>query len=743
MNNNIPVPSSPSPAFGLALASASKVRASASHRKTYSDYSHTSTGTGTGTGTNTAMLLDFGKENNQPNLGKKNANTRTPGAKGLVVVQEQQQKYSSRSSKTPLGNMKTNNTSASASVSNSTPRIRKPKPSAMGNITHGSVNTNNTKSNKMPTLPTTPVSNMLKRKNPTSTSAFNNDNGIGNGISRGTGAAAGIMSSIKKKGTKLLKKSQALTPPRHINVGCKTTTPLRRIQFSRAETPGQKLDMLFAASASASATDSENTSNDENGKFKVRRSSIKHSRNTLFAAPSPGQCTLTLSPKFKNAKQYEIRTSEMDPTAFQVEIPSHESILVNCKLCATMDNYVELGGVDFDFSDLMPWGTRKKKVHTGIQNTRTGADSGGAGRASTVLTRPAAATRTNSEDLHALLMGTGTTGGNVVGPNTENRAGNQMIGAINTSQIGENPILANLHDAVKDIVVEGFFREYYEDPNREDGLGRVEVCVFSSSELNQFYVVFRGSSDVQNRPVNGTQEKAGKKASRDRTKRWLNSSTIHSRKTELNIEGDINSLIMNAYNCGLEHQLFTLLNRLTNLRKFCDVKIIGHSFGGALATIVAHKYASLRPATRIRCNVFGSPRVGGDTFRNDIHTLPNLNIIRVERGSDPFISMPEGPEWKHVGHSLRISQSALVTSLATPAETRPVDFQLHRFDKHRPASNLVTASVNSVNNLRKLKIGNEIKSYQKDLDKVASLNLPWIGSFVGFEVEGIPHGYYA
>lgn len=737
---NIPVPSSPLPSPAYGLASASKARGS--HQK-YSDYSNTNSNKG-GTDTGTAMLLDFGKENSQPNLNNANThannNTSSKGAKGHVSQQIYSRSKPSglKLSKQSNSNMKTaTNTCASATTStnsstnNSTPRIRKPKPSAMGNITN-SVSTTNTKSNRMPALPTTPVSNMLKRKNPASTSTYNNGNG--NGISRGTGA--GIMSSIKKKGTKLLKKSQALTPPRHINVGCKTTTPLRRIPLSRAETPGQKLDMLFASA-------SEDTSTDENGKLKMRGSRMKNSRNTSFASPSPRQCPLTLSPKFKNANQYEIRSSEMDPTAFQVEIPSHESILVNCKLCATMDNYVELGGVDFDFSDLMPWG--KKKVHTGQDN---GAGSG-ADHTNTSLMRPVAAARTNSEDLHALLMGTGTTGEDVASTNTDNKLGNQTIGTMNNCANGENPILANLHDAVKDIVVEGFFREYYEDPNREDGLGRVEVCVFSSSELNQFFVVFRGSSDVQNRPVHGVQEKAGKKSSKNFTtekvadKRWLSSSTIHSRKTELNIERDINALIMNAYNCGLEQQLFTLLNRLTNLRKFCDVTIIGHSFGGALATIAAHKYASLRPATRIRCNVFGSPRVGGDTFRNDIHTLPNLNIVRIERSSDPYISMPEGPEWKHVGHSLRINQSALVTSLATPAETRPVDFQLHRFDKHRPASNLVTASVNSVNNLRKLKIGNEIKSYQKDLDKVSSLNLPWIGSFVGFEVEGIPHGYFA
>ncbi len=480
-----------------------------------------------------------------------------------------------------------------------------------------------------------------------------------------------IMSSLKKKGGKLLKKT--LTPPRHLDVGCGKTP-------KRPKTPGQKL--VFGG---------EGVDDDK--------------RDNVFGGLSSdddnGVDNLTLSPKFKNAKQYEIRSCELDPSAFQLEIPSHDRVLANCKLCVTMDNYVELVGVDFDFSDLMPWG--QKKVNA--------TASGGAIKNSTDTT----SSHIESEKAHS--------------------HGSK-----------EHQILDNLQNAISDIVVEGFFREYYEDKNMEEGLGRVEVCIFSSHALNQIFVVYRGSSDVQDRPINGFQMKKVTSLRPGTNAEYPKKSSSTSKRRK--IDKDLNSLILDAYHCNLEESVFTLLHRLTGLRPFCDVTMVGHSFGGALATIAAYKYAKSRPATRVRCQTFGCPRLGGADFRNDVHSLPNLNVTKIERSTDPFISMPEGVEWNHVGHTLRIiqSSSAMVSlGMRLPAEARPVEFHLYRFDKHRPGTSLVTTSVNSVNNLRKLKIGNEIKSYQKDLDKVDSLNLPWVDSFIGFQTEGkqISSGYYA
>ncbi len=72
-----------------------------------------------------------------------------------------------------------------------------------------------------------------------------------------------------------------------------------------------------------------------------------------------------------------------------------------------------------------------------------------------------------------------------------------------------------------------------------------------------------------------------------------------------------------------------------------------------------------------------------------------------------------------------------LTSQPMSEETRPVDVRHYRFDKYRPSASFVSSSVTQVRNLSKLKIGNEIRSYQKDLEKVLNLNLPWPDSFVG------------
>lgn len=52
-------------------------------------------------------------------------------------------------------------------------------------------------------------------------------------------------------------------------------------------------------------------------------------------------------------ESYVIRTSEHDPSPFQVELPTQEETLVHARLCHVMDTYMELGGVDFDLNDLV------------------------------------------------------------------------------------------------------------------------------------------------------------------------------------------------------------------------------------------------------------------------------------------------------------------------------------------------------------------------------------------------------
>lgn len=288
----------------------------------------------------------------------------------------------------------------------------------------------------------------------------------------------------------------------------------------------------------------------------------------------------------------------------------------------------------------------------------------------------------------------------------------------------KSSVLTSLQSISNDIVVEGFFREFYTHENSDSGLQRVEACVFSSDKLRSFIVCYRGSSDLQDRPLQGSSQAQSK---------CIPTSDKKPPQSDVNID------VKTAYNTSLENSVFTLLDRLTALKPFCDVVITGHSFGATIATCAAMNYSKSHPSLRVFCQLFGSPLIGGQTFKNEAHSLPNLNIIRVERKSDPYVSLPEGSEWSHIGHTIRINPTSTSTFPITKGadDSKVVEFKCYRFDKNRPATNFVKSKVKSLSNFTKLKIGNEIKSYLKDLEKVNSLSLGWVDTFVGEEGTGV------
>ncbi len=517
-----------------------------------------------------------------------------------------------------------------------------------------------------------------------------------------------IMSSLKKKGGKLIR---TLTPPRHLQVGIQTPLAQQHQQQKRRQKDHDAACSKITESLSLSPS--------------------THTSSMMTATMTMSQQKLTLSPKFQNANQYSIRSSEIDPSPFQLDIPSHESVLTHCKICCLMENYFDIGGFDFDFSSLMPWGGNK---------------------------------RNTSPELDLLS-------GYANDPSFFNKDASRIKRNDDNDKI--NQVLAHLHEIVDDIVVEGFFREYYDDENRESGLGRVEVCVLSSNKLRRFIVCYRCSSDVQDRPLYGPQfkKKVPKpkdtsssriisqqgEESKDDEKDSNNNDSNHQQNQQRLAQADVNEVFLKAFNITkLQENIITLLNRLTSLKPFNDVVCTGHSFSGALATLASQSFASNRPATRVYCHVFGSPIVGGGLFRNEVHSLPNLNLIRIERSTDPFVHLPENnttnhnhhhhnsqnnntsdsekkntslTDWVHAGHCLRLMPTSSFT--VTDESKRPVDVRLYRFDKFRPSSNFMKASLLSVNNLKKLKIGNEIKSYRKDLEKIKSLKLSWVDAYYG------------
>ena len=495
--------------------------------------------------------------------------------------------------------------------------------------------------------------------------------------SRRASNVVGMMSSLKKKGGKLIR---SLTPPRHLHIGIQTPHRQRRSRQLNLE----QMEL-----------DSEYDSN-------------KKSQEDVEL---PTTKALTLSSKFDTANDYTIRSSEIDPSPLQLDIPSHHSILVHCKICCIMENYFNLGGLDFDFSTLMPW---------------VGSNS-------------------KPDDPYIITN-------------------NQNINYQKDEKV--NKVLEALKEIIDDVIVEGFFREFYIDENGENGLARIETCVFSSCKLRRFVVCYRCSSDLQDRPLQGAQFKRriSKKESENNCDKGDNgeehdtySESMKCNTQEKHVLTDVNEIYLNVYqNEKLQGNLNTLLSRLTSLKPFYDVAMTGHSFSGGIAILSSFAYALKHPATRVYCHVFGSPIVGGSYFRDQVHTLPNLSLIRVERSTDPFVNLPDPTsnqihrnatnkdkmtkysianissnqsDWIHAGHCLRLTPSYNLT--ITDESKRPVDVKLYRFDKLRPTSNFIKSSLRSVNNLKKLKIGNEIKSYKKDLEKIEKLDIAWVKSFQG------------
>lgn len=116
---------------------------------------------------------------------------------------------------------------------------------------------------------------------------------------------------------------------------------------------------------------------------------------------------------------------------------------------------------------------------------------------------------------------------------------------------------------------------------------------------------------------------------------------------------DLNAGIKRFHTGGLVHQGFyyTFLSFLPQLEKFIQdlpsnvhtIHCVGHSLGGALATLSADWLAS-NSSKSIKLYTYGSPRVGLDYFANGCKRRINEhNIYRVYHHSDPVVMVPTWP----------------------------------------------------------------------------------------------------
>lgn len=515
-----------------------------------------------------------------------------------------------------------------------------------------------------------------------------------------------LLASGKKTNGKTSKRLK-LTPPRNLDIGCSQKKAL--LSSAQQKQRQKKLESIPRMSLSPHFLSLQRETNINN-----------HTNNG----------------------DHELRSSEMDPSPLQLELPSLVDVKFNANICSLMDNYIEIGGSDFDLSTLMyivgttsHYQSRQHRLcHSSNITIPESAECLDTSQQSFLESSAPIISREEQDDLQA-----------------KKQAVQQE--------------LSNIQD---DLTVQGFFREYVLDKDNQSGLGRVETCVFSTEKLRKIIVCFRGSNDYQKKPIQGNHANklysdnndasTTSSSSSDKNKKSTTepSTTTTNRRSEFEKSAikNINAEYMHLLSANnLEDNLFTLLKRLSALKPFHDIVITGHTFGASLATIASQKLAIQEPTMRIYCQVFGSPRVGGTKFRQLTHSLPNLNFIRFERNTDPFLSKPEGAEWAHVGHSIMIQSQNTPLSSGFPSlsetssnnsnsnhhPSTTIQVHAYRFDKRRPNSNFIKHGLTKLENYTKGKIGNELNSYIKDLEKIHNdKNKIWVASFVGEDVgDGI------
>eukprot|EP00985_Skeletonema_marinoi_P005435 scaffold2354_cov141-Skeletonema_marinoi.AAC.1 len=290
-----------------------------------------------------------------------------------------------------------------------------------------------------------------------------------------------------------------------------------------------------------------------------------YSSHAVDMTSSPDEMKL-LSTGFDGLEMYRMTSTEMDPSNFQIELPSKKEVLAHANICNLMNGYTAVQR-DFNFAML-----------SGI-------------------------TRSTLEKEYA------------------------------KSTTNDDPMIA-----------EGFFREYGKVMNKEgEGGERIEA----------------GSTAAQARPVKSNL--FGREA-----------SSVLDEKQKVQI---LTSFQSAYFSTSLEKALSFLLANLATRKPFFDVVMTGHSFGGVMATIASLRYAMDNSQMRVLCHTFGCPRIGGEEWRQLVHSVPNLRLYRVEKAHDSFVTMPTGHEWVHCGHSIQFGDAA---------QGENVKFTAHRFDRSAP-----------------------------------------------------------
>jgi len=191
-----------------------------------------------------------------------------------------------------------------------------------------------------------------------------------------------------------------------------------------------------------------------------------------------------------------------------------------------------------------------------------------------------------------------------------------------------------------EISVQGFLTEAG-NPHADS---RVEAVVFQGQR--NFTVVFRGTTEQQGKVLGSSKSKKRAVPLDSDTKAYNPSPSAATAAVE------VYSGFLESY-AKIEAECFRLIDQLVDDNPFCDFVFSGYSFGAAMATLAAFRYAQARPMMRVGCLTMASPKIGFSHFQQVVNSTPNLKVMRLELGgsSESKCQGPTPGGW-HVGHTL-------------------------------------------------------------------------------------------
>ena len=254
------------------------------------------------------------------------------------------------------------------------------------------------------------------------------------------------------------------------------------------------------------------------------------------------------------------------------------------------------------------------------------------------------------------------------------------------------PIAQSLLECGDGLTVQGFLSH---GSNADD---RLEAVVFEGQRY--FTVVFRGTTEQQTKLLGSSKSKR---------------RPVPFDPEQENVE--VYSGFQEEYT-KLEKDCFALVDKLSEQNPFCDVVFSGYSFGAAMATLAATRYATARPMMRVGCFTLASPKVGFSMFRQVVNSLPNLKVTRIELGQDSKCQAPAVGGY-HVGHTLVLNGSI------GHQNTHKIDkaVQAYKFDTPKHKKFKTTHP--------------DLRNYTTTLEEMSRLHIPWVKDFVNTSGKGV------